>query len=567
MEYAADFETNTSEDGCAANPVWAWGCAVVGSGESTYVQGDSIAGFLDFAFSNPGRYWFHNAGFDSKFIIHALMTSGYSHSKARHPDKREFTTLISDTGRFYHMECMDDAGSAFEVADSYNKLPMTLAKVAGAYGLPMTKGEIDYGVYREPGHVLTAEESDYLRRDVLILAEALSHRFAMGDRLTTGSDCLCVARDMFGQHNWRKLFPALPLELDDALRRGYRGGYVYVNPNYAEKRVGRGGVIDVNSLYPYTMRDRPLPWGKPVERRGKPSPTPRYPLWVAEVVFTFALKPGMLPCIQVKGDPRFNAREYQTSVGEPVSQVFTSVDWALINDCYEVDVVEWGRVWYFRSSEQMFDTYVDQGMAGKINARSAGERQNYKLWLNNLYGKYAQKLRVRSKVPVLHEDNVVRYVNADPEEREGVYLPVGMFITAWARDYTIRTATEFGDRFLYSDTDSIHFLGEEIPPCVRIDAKALGAWDLEAVFEEAVFLRAKTYAERVGGEWRYTCAGMVDGLKAVMDIEDFRFGFTTDLKINPGVPARYTQESACKLVPRNVEGGVILERRPFTLRR
>lgn len=39
---------------------------------------------------------------------------------------------------------------------------MTLANVAGAYGLEMTKGEIDYDIFREPGHVLTALELDYV---------------------------------------------------------------------------------------------------------------------------------------------------------------------------------------------------------------------------------------------------------------------------------------------------------------------------------------------------------------------------------------------------------------------
>lgn len=567
MEYAADFETNTTEETCALNPVWAWGVAEVGDNDGkTYIFGLSIDSFMVYIEAHAGRYWFHNAKFDCSFIIYWLFTHGYKHTRDRTPLLGEFTTLISSTGRFYHMKIAFESGAICEFADSYNKLPMRLEQVAGAYGLEMSKGEIDYSVYRPPGHALTSEESDYLRRDVLILAAALERRFEMGERLTTGADCLAVARDMFGRGNWVKLFPQVPPEVDADMRRAYRGGYVYANPAYTEKRVGEGASIDVNSLYPYIMRERPMPWGEWITKQGKPAPNAKYCLWIAEVSFSFDLKAGKLPCIQVKGDKRFKAREYQSECKDYITMMVTNVDWDLINECYNVDVMQWGVCYYFRASSQLFDAYVDQGMQGKMNAKSPGERQNFKLWLNNLYGKYSQKIVVKSKVPVM-VDGVVRYRETEPELRKGVYLPVGIFITSWARDYTIRTAMEFGDRFLYSDTDSIHFLGYEIPADVRVDDKELGAWKVEGKFTEAVYLRAKTYAEKIGGKWHYTCAGMVDGLKAVMDINDFHFGFSTDPNENPNVPKRYLVEAAFKLVPKNVPGGVILERRPFSLRR
>lgn len=34
------------------------------------------------------------------------------------------------------------------------------------------------------------------------------------------------------------------------LEVGYRGGFTYCNPKYKEKIVGKGVVLDVNSLYP-----------------------------------------------------------------------------------------------------------------------------------------------------------------------------------------------------------------------------------------------------------------------------------------------------------------------------
>ena len=576
IEYAADFETNTSAEGCAANPVWAWGVAPVGvSTDELFEYGTSIESFMVWAFDHPGRYWFHNAGFDTKFIISWLLINGYKHTEEREPGAGEFTLLMDSLGKFYHMQITNEC-STFEIADSYKKLPMTLANVAGAYGLEMTKGEIDYAEYREPGHILTALELDYLRRDVLILAKALDHRFELGDKLTTGADCLAALKDLFGKRQWCVKFPELDSELDSILRKAYRGGYVYANPDHVNKHLGEGGRIDVNSLYPFVMHDRCLPVGKPLLQPGKPIKSEKYPLWISEITFSAHLKKGKLPCIQVKGSLFFNAREYQTDIDEPITMMLTNVDWALINECYTVDVIAYGATYYFHGVSGLFKEYVDAGMVGKINAKSPGERMNWKLWLNNAYGKYAQKIKVRGKVPRLDSDGIVHYVMGDETERRPVYLPVGIFVTAWARDYTIRTALKFGDRFIYSDTDSIHFIGSEIPNGILIDSKKLGYWDLEAAFADCVCLRAKTYAEAeyshdkngnlIIKPWAYTCAGMVDPLKQIMRIEDFHPGFTTDFEKCENVPEIYHDKTKWKIVPQAVKGGVILVPRPFSIR-
>lgn len=574
-EYAADFETNTSEEGCAANPVWAWGVALVGNDtDVSFVTGVSIESFIAFTLKNPGRYWFHNAGFDTKFIVSFLLRNGYEFTDASNPGAMQFTLLMDSLGKFYHM-AYNDGFTTVEIADSYKKFPMPLAKVAGAYGLEMTKGEIDYQAYREPGHTLTALEYDYLRRDVLILAKALTRRFELGRKLTTGADCLAALRDLFGTFQWNAKFPRLDSELDAILRKAYRGGYVYANPTHTNKHLGEGGRIDVNSLYPYVMHDRCLPVGKPLKQQGKPIESARYPLWISQITFTASLKPGKLPCIQIKGSMFFNAREYQAEITEPVELTLTNVDWALINECYNVDVYSYGDTYYFQGVTGLFADYVDAGMIGKMNAKSPGERMNWKLWLNNAYGKYSQKIKVKGKIPRLDADEVVHYVDGEEAERAPVYLPVGIFVTAWARDYTIRTALEFGDRFVYSDTDSIHFIGADIPGDIKIDAKKLGYWDLEAAFADCVCLRPKTYAEAeydhdergnlIVKPWAYTCAGMVDSLKNIMRIEDFHKGFTTDYEKFEGVPEIYRDKSKWKIVPKPVKGGVILVPRPFSI--
>ncbi len=60
--------------------------------------------------------------------------------------------------------------------------------------------------------------------------------------------------------------------------------------------------------------------------------------------------------------------------------------------------------------------------------------------LNSLYGKFATSLEMKSKSPELGDDGIVRYHLNDPEITDGMYLPLGSFITSDARKVTIETS-------------------------------------------------------------------------------------------------------------------------------
>lgn len=564
-EYVFDFETNTTEETCGLNPVWAWGYAAVDDPENTYLSGTSINSFIDFIENKPGRYWAHNVGFDAKFVLDYIMKRGYMWVDGS-PNVGEFTTIIDRTGKFYSVTIRFESGEVV-LADSYKKITMPLRAVASAYGLEMSKGDIDYNIYRPPGHELTNEEADYLKRDVLILAYAMQERLKFGEKLTTGSDCLALYKDLVGgESDFKKKFPRLNKTVDEHIRQAYRGGFVFVNPIHQNKVVGSGISLDVNSMYPAMMRYRPLPWGVPVFEMGAPKDRPTAPLWVGRVTFDFEIKAGCIPAIIIKDDRHYNPREYLYRSTVPVTIWVSSVDWELYNELYDITVYSWFGCYYFKAETGMFDDYVDSGIYGKMHAENSAERTNYKFQLNNLYGKFGQKIKQVSKIPYL-EDDRIKYKESEPDERDPVYIPVATFVTAYARKYLIETAMTFGDRYLYSDTDSIKALGEDIPDGIKIDSKELGYWDVEEHFDRAIFIRPKTYATEHDGSYTYKCAGMTDGLKKVMRFDDFRVGFTTDRTIDPNVDERYTDESIQKLVPRIVPGGVILEPRPFTIRK
>lgn len=565
-ELVADFETNTTEQGVLINPVWAWGLCEVGKSD-TYQYGTSIVTFIDTLFTVSCRCWFHNLAFDGKFIIDYLLRHEFKHVENIN-DNKQFSTVIDEMGRFYSITVrVYDNEVTF--ADSLKKVTMSLAKAAETYGLEMTKGEIDYAEYRAPGHELTDLEKDYLRRDVLILSQVMVKRLQMGTKLTTSSDCLHTYKDLIDAKKFEKLFPKLPKRTDRDIRLSYRGGYVYVNPIHQNKTYIniKGVSLDVNSMYPYVMRYRDYPYGRP---QFVTNSNELHGLYVACIEYTCTLKNGMLPTIQIKDDLRYNPREYQRQIIEPRTDWFTSIDLELMHDMYDLHILDFKGAYVFDSQMGMFDDYIDINNYAKTHAHNKGERFEAKLRNNSLYGKFGQKIEGNKKVPVMGDDDKVHYELQQGDDRDPVYIPIASFVTAYARDYLIRTAVKFGDNYIYSDTDSIKTFGD-VPSWLQTDHKKLGYFDDEYHFVKCRFIRPKTYAVQFDtGEYSYTCAGMPKGLKEVISFDDFKIGFTNDkrlIKKGEYVNYKYFDKSCMKLVPSTVPGGVILEERPFTLRK
>ena len=180
--------------------------------------------------------------------------------------------------------------------------------------------------------------------------------------------------------------------------------------------------------------------------------------------------------------------------------------------------------------------------------------------LNSLYGKFATSMDVQSKYPYI-EDEIVKYYLGDKEERNGLYLPIGIFITSYAREKTIRTSQliktysieKYGkDLYYYSDTDSIHtgLPIEELTKFCDIDNVKLGAWKHEASFKKARFVRQKCYLELINDEIKITCAGMPKECYKYVEWEKFKQGFTCK----------------GKLTPKHVKGGVKLVETDFTIK-
>ena len=564
MNYTADFETTTDPDDCR---VWAWAVCDIDNPDDV-THGIDLDEFMLFCEqSKNSRFLFHNLKFDGEFIINWLFRNGFRHVQDRDEvTDRTFTTLISDTGLFYSMEVYWKVESRKKAKkavfrDSLKVLPMSVKAVAKAFGLPISKLEIDYDKPRPVGYELDQQELDYLQNDVRIMALAMQQMFkANMTSMTTGANALKDFKDTLGRYDFKRVFPILEPMVDYEIRQAYKGGFTFADPRFRMHDMGAGIVLDVNSLYPSTMRFQAMPYGEPLPFIGQYKRNRLYSLYVQRLTCVFELKSGHIPTIQIHGHRSFMPQEYLTSSGGlEVALTLTSVDEKLFFEHYDVSCIEYLGGWMFKATTGLFDEYIDRWTAIKIEATESGNkgmRQIAKLMLNSLYGKFGLNPNVRSRYPVFVNDTV-HYVTGPAETRDPIYIPVAAFITAYARDKTIRAAQQVYNRFMYADTDSLHLAGTELPAGLEIDPGELGKWSHELTFSAARYIRAKSYME-LGREpgssepetWRVTCAGMPGACHGAVSFENFKPGSSY-----PG-----------KLVPKHVPGGIVLQETSFTIK-
>lgn len=563
--FTADFETATwLED---ESYVWAWALCDIEDPDKVDI-GNSIESFFERIKKENNPYvYFHNLKFDGEFILYYLMSNGYEYVEKRERRNNTFSTLISDMGLFYQIEVYFEVGKKTKKVtfiDSLKIINQTVESMPKTFKIPENKLEIDYNLPREVGHILTKEEIDYVRNDVVIVARALSYLFNMGlTRMTAGSNALGEYKNIMKLNRFRALYKPLNYEIDKDIRRAYRGGFTYCNPMYKGKTTGSGEVLDVNSLYPSVMYNEILPFGEPFFYTGEYIEDKVYPLYIQRLTCSFKIKEGKIPTIQIKHS-RFVDNEYITDSGiEPVALTLTSIDLKLFLEQYDVYDLHYECGWKFKGMRGLFTTYIDKWIEVKNESTITGNkgmRQVAKIMLNSLYGKFATSLDVQSKIPYL-EDDIVKYRLGEKDKKDGVYLPMGAFITAYARDKTIRTSQaiktysieKYGkDLYCYSDTDSIHTLLpiEELQKFCEIDDVKLGAWKHESHFTRAKFIRQKTYLEEIDGEINITCAGLPNRCYDQVTWENFKEGLKVD----------------GKLAFKHVKGGVNLVETEFTIK-
>ena len=575
--YTADFETavltQAQIDAGAHTYVWAWAlCECINPDNVEF--GTEITTFFAkiFSLDNWSVVYFHNEKFDGSFILNYLLKNGYKQWTGKlddMPDKH-FKCLTTGMGIFYSMT-IRNGKQYVEITDSLKKLPFTVAKIAKDLKLPIQKGTIKYEDWRKEGGELSPEDKTYIQYDVQIVAIALQKMYFDNGLygMTIGADCMKYYKNITSQFKY--YFPTLDPREDQFARFAYRGGYCYLNPKYKNLIINQVGcVYDKNSMYPSQMASASLsdkcknnryPVGKGVYYQGEYIPDRTYPLYIQHIRCAFKVKPGYVPTVQLKNNMLFDQNEYiEDTNGEIQDLYLTSVDLEIFLKHYKpylydegdgcIDYVDGYK---YQCVIGLFDKYIKYWYNKKEEATKSGNkflRQLAKLFLNNLYGKFSTNPNSSYLVfDIGDKGQLIR--NSKEDTKDTIYIPVGAFITAYARQDLLHAIQCNYDRFIYADTDSIHLIGDAPAKGIPIDPTKLGYWDRETDWTQAKFLRQKTYTECTQDGWQFKCAGLPKPNEA-LTIEQFY----------PGSVIKNA-----KLMSKQVPGGIVLVPTDFEIKK
>lgn len=601
--FAGDFETTVFE-GQEYTEVWSSClCELFTDDIKLHHSIDETYQFLKDIPENICIYY-HNLKFDGSFWIDFLirklkLKQAYEFdsegNKVFQSDKdmknNTFKYVISELGQWYFITIKCN-GKLIEIRDSAKLLPFSLKSIGESFETSHKKLEMEYKGFRYAGCEITDEEKEYIFNDVYVLKEALEIVYNQGHlALTIGSACLKEYKDTIGKFNYRKLFPNLAdkflpgssISYDDYIRKSYKGGFCYLDPKKAEKIYHNGLTFDVNSLYPskmHSMSGDIFPVGDPSYWEGNYIPDnalrpDRY--FFIRIKTRFYVKKGYLPFIQIKNSFMYNSREHLRSSDiyvngkrckyyeSPDGRIhdtrqiltLTQTDYKLFLEHYNVVDFEILDGCYFDGSKGLFDEYIDFYKVRKLKEKGA-RRQLAKLFLNNLYGKFATSSNSSFKTAYVKDDGVIGFDIQDEHNKKVGYIPIGSAITSYAREHTIRAAQanyyyNKNKGFIYADTDSMHLNNINISEVkgIEIDDKEFNKWALENTWDTGYFLRQKTYIEIENGNYIIKCAGMPENSKKILE-SWFKEGKIklTDFKSGLEVPGA--------LKSKRIKGGVVL---------
>lgn len=593
----ADFETTVEEDTTMQKETAVWSAASINlfidetKPECVKVQ-NTLDAFMETVFDFQGKrriVYFHNLKFDGDFILNWLIDNigKFNYNPVGNPSKLhdcQYNLLVSSMGQWYSLS-VKYKGKIVIFQDSLKLLPFPVAVIGKSFNTKYQKLEMDYKG-QKPGEPIPEDKLTYIQNDVLVMKEAMEIMISEGhDKMTIGSCCMVEFTKLFEEKHgkFQSTFPLIH-EIGDAsgkyntvdqyIRKSYKGGWCYVASGKENTEYFNGTTCDVNSLYPSMMHSDSgnyYPYGKPHYFKGAPDDYIKDNFYYfVRVRCSFELKENYLPTIQIKGDIRYPGNMWLESSypyalnkhvkgDNMVEMVMTMTDYEMMHRHYNVSNEEILDGYWFKKEIGFFDEYINKWSEVKCREKGA-KRQIAKLFLNNLYGKFATGTDSSYKEPYIKEDGCVGLNIVEQYEKTPVYIPVGAAITSYARQFTITAAQKNYEHFIYADTDSIHCdcSPDEIVGAPE-DPVKFNHWKYESCWDKAIFAGQKRYIEHITHDNRepvephydVKCAGMGKEPKKHLE-ELLESGVLTMKDFKPGLKLKGN------LKAKRIKGGTLL---------
>jgi hypothetical protein len=420
-------------------------------------------------------------------------------------------TAVLDTRKFF--VTFQKGKRTLKFIDSLNYLPLSIWEIGKIFGLE----KLEMPSWDD----LIEKWVEYCKRDVEILETFVTWliqemwRMGVGLKPTAASYAFALYNLRY-KPRYVKFVPSCDEKVVRLEREAYFGGRVEL---FRVGKVENVCEIDVNSMYPYVMKTIRVPT-KPLYYEKEPSVEKLRRLVsegeavIARVAVNVpeSLDPPPAPWRDPRtGKVMFPAGRFETVLCTPELKLV-------------LPYVEKVREMVVYCSAHAFKEYVEDLYRKRVEARERGEKPLetlYKLLLNSLYGKFAEKRIVKGEVevappgsrPGIHVigKGMVVYVKGPfrikgkvHEEVRDRFTAVSAFITSAARAHLWKAMRLIGkENLVYCDTDSIHFvytpeLEKKLEPI--LSDSELGKFKVEAVAQEGEYILPKLY--RLGGKVR-----------------------------------------------------------------
>lgn len=254
----------------------------------------------------------------------------------------------------------------------------------------------------------------------------------------------------------------------------------------------------------------------------------------------------------------------------------------------------------FNSMEGLFDNFIQDMSKKKIEYdKDEFLRNCFKLCMNNLYGKFGEKIEKITLIKNLDE-NGDWLINSNYDKEDDTtntlikktsnyfYPAVAVYVTSYARIKMINFINLVGwDNILYMDTDSLHIIGKENQRKLEenncIDNTRLGYLKLEDIAYGERVLSPKKYCfygkvlKKNKEIFKVKCAGLPDdGQKQIKTFDQYYYGLTfipenllnedrTKFKVINKKTGKYelfdlpvNNVTIGKLAQKNIKGGIYL---------
>lgn len=475
--------------------------------------------------------------------------------------------------------------SGIEFRCSYILTNYSLAKLADQlqhFKVSKMVGDLDYSKMRHQYTPLTPEEIQYCINDVLVVSCYIQEciwqeKYICRIPLTaTGycrryvrHECLYSGGKQGKRAQYDKYHAKMKaLTIDgpdeyDQLKRAFQGGFTHANALYSSWMLTKIDSIDFTSSYPYCLlsEEYPMGKGKLVEIHSVEELNMYLEKYCCIFDIEFTDLEATFPhenyiseskCFTRVGLHCNNGRVYK---GDIVGTTITNVDYEIIRKVYKFSQA---KIYNFRIYQKGYlPIEIIRSIIHFYKAKTTlkgvkGKEQEYltgKALLNAVYGMIVMDV-VKDTYTFNNYEWGIDKADAEKEikkynnsRKRFLYYPWGVFCTAYARKNLWTGILEFGEDYVYSDTDSIkcrniidHFKfifdyncmceyklrkmcmhyginyeEELLPKTIKGEVKPLGVWDWETEEHKYDYFKtigAKRYMVYQNGELSLTVSGV-----------------------------------------------------------